>query len=519
MDGRPALTPEDPSLESCALATVGISKTFPGVLAVDDVDMALRPGEARALAGQNGSGKSTLIKVVSGVYRPDAGKVIVGGAPVIFRSTSEAVEAGVSTIHQEVNLIPVRSVAENLFLAREPKRGPFIDQRQLVRDSEELLARYGLESVDPNAEVGRLSIAVRQMVAIVRAVSQDARTVIMDEPTSSLESSEVDRLFGIIGQLLSEQRSVLFVSHRLNELYEVCKTLTVLRDGRVVYDGPLDDLPREDLVMAMIGRRQRVTAGRSTGFRPVRAEADAPTVLRATNVSGVDVEKASITVGAGEIVGLAGLLGAGRTGLAEILFGVTRRTSGEGAVGRSDQLPDSPSEALASGMSLVTEDRRSQGIFPGQSVRENIVAAVLPRLTRRGLINRRAVDAMVSDLVESLDIKLASLDQPIEQLSGGNQQKVILARSLSLSPLVLITDEPTRGIDVGAKFEIQSRLSDLAAGGMAVLIISSELEEVLEGTHRAVVMRDGCTVGVLSGDGLSEERLVALMSTGTMNGR
>ena len=509
MDDRPSITVE----------AIGISKGFPGVLAVDGVDMALRPGEARALAGQNGSGKSTLIKVVSGVYRPDSGTVMVRGAPVDFRSTSEAVAAGISTIHQEVNLIPLRSVAENLFLAREPRRGPFIDQRKLVSDSEELLARYGLGSVDPNAEVGRLSIAVRQMVAIVRAVSQDARLVIMDEPTSSLESSEVDRLFGIIGRLLAEQRSVVFVSHRLNELYEVCETLTVLRDGRVVYDGPLADLPRENLVMAMIGRRQRVSAGRSTGFRPLPAAAETPTVLEARKVSSADVEEASISVRSGEIVGLAGLLGAGRTELVEILFGVTRRTGGEGAVGHSDRLPDSPAQALASGMSLVPEDRRAQGIFPGQSVRENIVAAVLPRLTRRGVIDRRAVDALVSDLVESLDIRLASLDQPIEQLSGGNQQKVILARSLSLSPLVLIADEPTRGIDVGAKFEIQSRLSDLAADGMAVLIISSELEEVLEGSHRAVVMRDGRTVGVLSGDDLSEESLVKLMSTSGPPGR
>ena len=491
---------------------VGVSKRFPGVLAVDSVDMAVRPGEARALAGQNGSGKSTLIKIVAGVYRPDAGTVKVGETPVAFRSPPEAVAAGISTIHQEVNLIPPRSVAENLFLAREPKRGPFIDQRRLVRDSEEILARYGLESVDPNAEVGRLSIAVRQMVAIVRAVSQDARLVIMDEPTSSLETAEVERLFGIIGRLLAEQRSVLFVSHRLEELYEVCETLTVLRDGRVVFDGPVAELDRESLVTRMIGRRQTGSTGRSTGFRPVMAT-DAPTVLEADSVSSADVEEASVSVRAGEIVGLAGLLGAGRTELAEILFGVARRTGGDGFVGDSGRLPDSPGDALAGGMSLVPKDRRAQGIFPGQSVRENVIAAALPKLTRRGLIDRAAVDALVGDLVDMLDIQLASLDQPIEQLSGGNQQKVILARSLSLSPLVLITDEPTRGIDVGAKFEIQARLSDLAANGMAILIISSELEELLEGTHRTVVMRDGRTVATLSGEDLCEQSLVALMST------
>ena len=505
MDDRPSTTVE----------AIGISKGFPGVLAVDGVDMALRPGEARALAGQNGSGKSTLIKVVSGVYRPDSGTVMVRGAPVDFRSTSEAVAAGISTIHQEVNLIPLRSVAENLFLAREPRRGPFIDQRRLVSDSEELLARYGLESVDPNAEVGRLSIAVRQMVAIVRAVSQDARLVIMDEPTSSLESSEVDRLFGIIAHLLAEQRSVLFVSHRLNELYEVCETLTVLRDGRVVYDGPLADLPRENLVMAMIGRRQRVSAGRTTGFRPLPAAAETPTVLEARKVSSADVEEASISVRSGEIVGLAGLLGAGRTEFAEILFGAARRTGGDGSVGDSGgRLPESPTEALSRGMALVPEDRRGQGIFPGQSVRENIVAAVLPQLTSRWLIDSDAVDDVVREFVEMLDIKLASLDQPIEQLSGGNQQKVILARCLSLLPTLLITDEPTRGIDVGAKYEIQSHLSDLAASGMGILLISSELDEVLEGTNRAVVMHDRRTVGTLSGDDLSEERLVELMSSG-----
>ena len=513
MVDSPVPTPEDLALENCALATIGISKGFPGVLAVDGVDLALRPGEARALAGQNGSGKSTLIKVISGVYRPDSGKVMVSGVPVDFRSTSEAVAAGISTIHQEVNLIPMRSVAENLFLAREPKRGPFIDQRQLVRDSEDLLARYGLESVDPNAEIGRLSIAVRQMVAVVRAVSLDARLVIMDEPTSSLETSEVEQLFGIVGQLLSEQRSVLFVSHRLEEFYEVCETATVLRDGRVVYDGGLDDLPREDLVMAMIGRRQAESAGFSTGFRPIPAS-DAPPLLVADRVSGAEVEEASVSVGAGEIVGLAGLLGAGRTEFAEILFGVARRTGGDGSVGDGARLPESPAEALSRGMALVPEDRRGQGIFPGQSVRENIIAAVLPQLTSRGLIDSDAVDDVVREFVEMLDIKLASLDQPIEQLSGGNQQKVILARCLSLMPTLLITDEPTRGIDVGAKYEIQSHLSDLAATGMGILLISSELDEVLEGTNRTVVMHDRRTVGTLSGGDLSEERLVELMSSG-----
>ena len=513
MVDSPVPAPEDLALEDCALATIGICKGFPGVLAVDGVDVALRPGEARALAGQNGSGKSTLIKVVSGVYRPDSGKVMVSGVPVDFRSTSEAVAAGISTIHQEVNLIPMRSVAENLFLAREPTWGPFIRQRQIVRDSEDLLARYGLESVDPNAEIGRLSIAVRQMVAIVRAVSLDARLVIMDEPTSSLETSEVDQLFGIVGQLLSEQRSVLFVSHRLEEFYEVCETATVLRDGRVVYDGVLDDLPREDLVMAMIGRRHAGSAGFSTGFRPIPAS-DAPPLLDADRVSSAEVEEASVSVGAGEIVGLAGLLGAGRTEFAEILVGVARRTGGDGSVGDGGRLPESPAEALARGMALVPEDRRGQGIFPGQSVRENIVAAVLPQLTSRGLIDSDAVDDVVQKFVEMLDIKLASLDQPIEQLSGGNQQKVILARYLSLVPRLLITDEPTRGIDVGAKYEIQSHLSDLAAGGMGILLISSELDEVLEGTNRTVVMHDRRTVGTLSGDDLSEQRLVELMSSG-----
>ena len=496
------------------LEVIGLTKRFPGVLAVDGVDMAVRPGEARALAGQNGSGKSTLIKVIAGVWRSDAGSLRVVGELADFRSPSEAVAAGISTIHQEVNLIPMRSVAENLFLAREPTRGLFIRQRQIVRDSEELLARYGLESVDPNAEIGRLSIAVRQMVAIVRAVSVDARLVIMDEPTSSLETSEVDQLFGIIGQLLSEQRSVLFVSHRLEEFYEVCETATVLRDGRVAYDGVLDGLPREDLVTAMIGRRHSGSAGFSTGFRPVPVS-DAPPLLDAYRVSSAEVDEASVKVGVGEIIGLAGLLGAGRTEFAEILVGVARRTGGDGSLGDGGRLPESPAEALARGIALVPEDRRGQGIFPGQSVRENIVAAVLPRLTSRGLVDSDAVDDVVRKFVEMLDIKLVSLDQPIDQLSGGNQQKVILGRCLSLMPGLLITDEPTRGIDVGAKFEIQSHLSDLAAGGMGILLISSELDEVLEGTHRTVVMHDRRTVGTLNGNDLSEERLVELMSHGT----
>lgn len=503
-------TTREPS-ETPTLEVSSIRKRFPGVLALDDVDMRIMPGEARALAGQNGSGKSTLIKVVAGVHPKDYGTIRIQGKEVEPRTPAEAVGLGISTIHQEVNLIPLRSIAENLFLAREPKLGPFIRQKQLLADAEELLARYGLENVDPRIPLYRLSIAMRQMVAIIRAVSQDAQLVIMDEPTSSLEIVEVERLFAISQQLLSEGRSVIFVSHRLEELFEVCTTATVLRDGKLVYDGDLGALTKNELIVTMIGRDRTYVAGRSTGFRD-RARVDRTPLFTAKSIENADLKGVTVDIGSGEIVGLAGLLGAGRTEFAEAIFGLQRRTAGSGALGDREVLPKTPMEALSQGMALVPEDRRAQGILPGQSVKDNLVAAIMPSLTRRGIVDRIVVNRIVQEFVQALEIKLVSVDQPIEQLSGGNQQKVILARSLSLAPRLLIADEPTRGIDVGAKYEIQSLISDLADEGMAVLLISSELEELLEGTERTVVMRDGHSVEELSGESLTEQHLVELMA-------
>ncbi len=493
------------------LEIASIQKRFPGVLALDGVDMRIMPGEARSLIGQNGCGKSTLIKVIAGVHKKDAGSIRVLGQEVDVRSPSHAVDLGISTIHQEVNLIPNRSVAENLFLAREPKLGPFIRQKHVVSEASNLLMQYGLDHIDPKMPLHRLSIALRQMVAIIRAVSQDAQLVIMDEQTSSLEAAEVEQLFSISRQLLREGRSVLFVSHRLDELYEVCTTCTILRDGKLVYDGDLHPMSKNELVATMVGRDSANVDEQATGFRKRPSMGEEP-LLKVDNLQSSDLESGTIQVGAGEIVGLAGLLGSGRTEFAEALFGLTKGTRGDGALEGQEALPKSPTEALAQGMALVPEDRREQGILPGQSVRDNLVAAIMPTLTKRGVVDKAEVDRIVEKFVKELGIKLSSVDQPIETLSGGNQQKVILARCLSLDPKILIADEPTRGIDVGAKFEIQSRISDLADDGMAVLLISSELEELLEGTERTVVMHERRSVAELTGDSLTENRLIDMMA-------
>nr|WP_033274435.1 sugar ABC transporter ATP-binding protein [Actinospica acidiphila] len=492
------------------LAVRGLSKTFPGVRALDDVDLTLHAGEVHALIGENGAGKSTLIKLLTGVYRPDAGDIVFQGRPVSFATPLEAQKAGISTIYQEVNLIPLLSVARNLFLGREPRnRFGLLDFTRMHREAEETLRGYGVR-VDVRRPLRSLSVGAQQMVALARAVASEARIVIMDEPTSSLEPREVETLFSVIRRLRDEGIAVVYVSHRLDELYAVCDTVTVLRDGRRVHHGRLADLDRLSLVSTMLGRELgEVRSEGLTKFTGDHHATGTRPVLEATDLTVPhQLHGVSVSIRPGEVVGLGGLLGSGRTETAKAISGALPLSSGRVVVAGAPLRGGSTPAAIRAGVSLLPEDRKSEGIVPGLSVRENISLAVLPRLSRFGLVSEARVDSVVNTFIERLRIKASSPQQKVGELSGGNQQKVLLARWLAMNPKVLLLDEPTRGIDVGAKAEVQKLVDELAADGLGVLLISSDLEELIEGSDRVVVLKDGAVVGELTGDEVTEDKLM-----------
>jgi monosaccharide-transporting ATPase len=495
------------------LRMTAIDKSFAGVPALTGVNFSVAPGEVRALIGQNGAGKSTLIKVLTGVYRRDAGDIAFGGRQVDFASTQDAQAAGVATIYQEVNLIPFRSVAENVCIGRAPRRLGLIDWKKMNAE-----ARRRLEELDIHVDVTRplfeYPIATQQMTAIARALSFDARLVIMDEPTSSLAEHEVEVLLDVIRRLKSSGVAVVFVSHRLDELYAVCDTITVLRDGAVVADTEMSGLSKYDLVSKMLGR-QLTEAEASGRHQEADRAAGAPLALQARELRRPPaLNGASVDIHEGEIVGLAGLLGSGRSETARVLFGVDRADGDVVVDGRSQGFR-SPRDAIRARIGFCSEDRKAEGIVPDMSVRENLTLAMLPRLIKRGIVDRKQQQAIVAKFVERLGIKLASVDQKISELSGGNQQKVLLARWLCTDPKLLILDEPTRGIDVGAKQEILTLVQELARDeGLSVLFISSELEELIDICDRVRVLRDGATVRELTGREITEESMLEAMAEG-----
>ncbi|MFE3166206.1 sugar ABC transporter ATP-binding protein [Streptomyces sp. NPDC059224] len=491
------------------LSVTQLSKTFPGVRALSDVDFTARAGEVHALVGENGAGKSTLIKVLTGVYRPDRGEVTYGGEQVRFSTPLQAQQAGISTIYQEVNLVPLMSVARNLFLGREPlNRLGLIDFRRMHREADEALRGLGIR-VDVHRPLRELGVGAQQMVALARAVAVDARVVIMDEPTSSLEPREVQTLFEVIRMLRGRGVAVVYVSHRMDELYELCDTITVLRDGRVVHTGPLADLDRLRLVAMMLGREiGEVRAEGMTKFTGSH-DTDAEPVLTASNLTARHtLRNVSLTVRPGEVVGLGGLLGSGRSETAKAIAGALPTDTGRVVVAGVTVRAGSTAAAIRAGISLLPEDRKSEGIMPGLSVRENIALAALPGLSRFGLVDDARVDRIVETFMKRLRIKASGAHQKVGELSGGNQQKVLLARWLALHPKVLLLDEPTRGIDVGAKAEVQALIDELADDGLAVLLISSDTEELIEGSDRVVVLKDGAVVRELTGDAVTEGELM-----------
>ncbi|HUQ60744.1 sugar ABC transporter ATP-binding protein [Lentzea sp.] len=485
--------PTDPVIE-----VAGVTKTFAGVHALSDVDFTLERGEIHALVGENGAGKSTLIKVLTGIHTPDAGQIRRDGR--------------ISTIYQEVNLVPLMSVSANLFLGREPRtRFGLIDRARRDAEAAELLKSYGI-TADVRSPLGTLAVGEQQMVALARAVAVDADVVIMDEPTSSLEPREVETLLGVVDRLHEAGIAIIYVSHRMDELYRICDRVTVLRDGRNVHSGPLRDLPRIELVSLMLGRSVNEIQKHGTTAFGEGHQADTQPVLEATGLTSKPrINGVSVSIRPGEVVGLAGLLGSGRTETAKAIIGALPLDSGTVLVA-GEPVPHNVKGSTRAGISMLSEDRKTEGIIPNLSVRENIVLAALPRLSKFGITSRSTQDRIVDTFVKRLRIKVSSPEQKVSELSGGNQQKVLLARWLCTEPKILLLDEPTRGIDVGAKAEVQALIDELAREGLAVLLISSELDELLDGADRLVVLRDGAVAGELEGDRLTREHVLAAIA-------
>ncbi|GGM05985.1 sugar ABC transporter ATP-binding protein [Nakamurella endophytica] len=510
----PAARPPVPSGRP-TLSVRGATKTFGPVVALQDVDLDLFPGEVHALVGENGAGKSTLIKLITGVYPLTAGEVRHLGEPVHFGSARDAQVHGIQTIYQEVHLAPQLSVARNVFLGRERTRfGGALDLRAMNREAADLLDRYGIVA-DPKKPLGELSLGIQQMVAVVRAVSTDASVVIMDEPTSSLEPREVDRLLDVVGLLRQQGVAVVYVSHKLDEIFRACDKITVLRDGRLIWTGAVADTSRRELISRMLGRDAGELAGgqrtQLAGRPPV--DADQAPVLAAQHMSRrLQLDDISVVVRPGEIVGLAGLLGSGRSETAKAIFGALPLDSGTVRVAGHDLGRATPASRIREGVAMLPEDRKAEGIVPELSIRDNIGLAALPRLTRGGFVSRKRQNEIVDVFVRRLRIKCSSPDQKVSELSGGNQQKVLLARLMCLNPRVLLLDEPTRGIDVGAKAEVQALVSELADKGLGVVLISSELEEVVEGSDTVVVLRDGAALGSLFGEDITEDAIMNMIA-------
>ncbi|MDR3374754.1 MAG: sugar ABC transporter ATP-binding protein [Ancalomicrobiaceae bacterium] len=490
---------------SAIIELSGISKQFPGVRALDNVEFSVEPGETHALMGENGAGKSTLIKVMTGALQPDGGTIRLAGKEIRPESPGAARAAGIGAVYQEVNLIPTMSVTKNLTLGRLPRKFGLIDWSAARAIAKAKLARLGVD-IDVERPVGSYSVAIQQLIAIARALEDDARVLVLDEPTASLDANETERLFEIIRDLKARGLGIVFISHFIDQVYRISDRITVLRNGRRVAVGTVEEIPSLKLVSLMIGRElehvehQRPSTETVTSSKPI---------LTAKSVGRRRLlEPFELDLRPGEVVGLAGLLGSGRTETAKLVFGAIRHDSGEIAIDGHPSSSHSPKSSLMAGITFCPEDRKSEGIVPELSVRENIILALQSKRGWLHLLSRKEQERLTAEMIAALNIATPDAEKPVGQLSGGNQQKVLLARSLVSNPRVLILDEPTRGIDVGAHAEIVTLIRQLAAKGMALLVASSELDELLTVSHRIEVMRDRRMVGEISGAEATREKII-----------
>lgn len=484
-----------------------ITKVFPGVRALSEVDFAVRRGEIHALMGENGAGKSTLVKVLTGVYQRDGGEIFLDGRPIAPRSPRHAEEHGISTVYQEINLIPQLSIAENICLGRQPLgRMRQIRWRDVKRRARAAMERLNMP-VDVGRELAACPVAIQQMVAIARALDTETKLLILDEPTASLDEKEVDELFTVLRRLRTEGISIIFITHFIDQMYEIADRVTILRDGARVGAYKTAELPRLEMVGRMIGKNTtEVRAMEERHALPV-AHKEPFLSLHGLGRKG-SVTPLDMDLPKGRVVGLAGLLGSGRTEIGRLIFGLDRPDSGHMTVGGQKVRNHTPREAIRRGFALTPEDRKTAGIIPDLSVRENIILALQARRGLFRLLSRKQQQKLTDRFIKALAIKTPSSEQLIRNLSGGNQQKVLLARWLALDPSLLILDEPTRGIDVGAKAEVEALIAELCSRGMALLFISSELEEIVRSSHTVVVLRDRHKIAELAGDNLQVHQII-----------
>ncbi|MCC6675816.1 MAG: sugar ABC transporter ATP-binding protein [Phycisphaerales bacterium] len=490
----------------------GLSKSFPGVRALSRVDFELRPGEVHALMGQNGAGKSTLVRIITGAERADGGEMLLAGAGYSPGSVHEAQLAGVAAVHQEVGLIPRLSVAENLLLGRLPRKWHGIDWRAARARAREMLAPFGLD-IDVARPLAEFPVAVRQLATIARAIARDCRVLVLDEPTSSLHGRGVATLFGVVRGLRARGVAIVFITHFLDQVHVISDRITILRNGERVGTWEAGSLSRVELVSQMLGRTLVAAPMADRAAAEGGQRCDSVLRIRGLARAGV-LAPLDLEVGRGEVVGFAGLLGSGRTEAAELIIGVRNRGAGTVEVHGRPVPAGSPRAAIDAGLGLCPEDRQADGIIPGLSVADNITLVARRGLARWGFVSRRAERALARRLAGELGVKAANLDVPMRTLSGGNQQKALLARWLANAPEVLILDEPMRGVDVGGKAEIERQIAGLARAGMGVVLISGEIDEIARRSDRAVVFRDRRAVGVIARDGLTEDALVRAMAGG-----
>ncbi|WP_182629504.1 sugar ABC transporter ATP-binding protein [Pantoea hericii] len=493
-------------MNAFALEAEGISKFFPGVKALDNVSLRVRPGTVHALMGENGAGKSTLMKCLIGMYRPDKGTIKIKGEPVQFQDTMDALRSGISMIHQELNLVPYMTVAENIWLGREPMKFGFVDHARLNQKTQELLNRLNIR-LKAESMVGELSIASQQMVKIAKAVSWDSDIVIMDEPTSALTETEVAHLFTIIRDLREQGKAIIYISHKMDEIFNITDEVSIFRDGAWIASDETAKYTRQSLITQMVGREL-------TQLFPKFNSAIGEDVLTVRNLTCKDrFTDVSFNVRRGEILGVAGLVGAGRSEVMESLFGMESFDSGEILIDGVPVTIDSPSTAIEKGMAFLTEDRKKSGLFLVLSVMENMSIVNMPEYSgKSGFVSHVKMAQDCMDQIRRLNIKTPTMDQIINNLSGGNQQKVLIARWLLAQPKILILDEPTRGIDVGAKAEIYRLISELANRGVAIIMVSSELPEILGMSDRVMVMHGGRITGILDKEEADQETILSLAS-------
>ncbi len=482
-----------------------ITKTYQNVTALDSVSLDIKKGEVHALVGENGAGKSTLIKILSGYTQPDKGTFTVDGHSYEQITPRQAMDAGIGVIHQEQNLIADVSVAENVFLGDYQGNGVFINRGKMKKKTEEVFSQLGVQ-INPSELVGNLSTAQMQMVSIAKAIVQDVKVLILDEPTAPLTNHDAGILFQIIERLKARQVTILYISHRLEEIYELADRITVMRDGKIIETKQTEELPKQELIRLMVGRRLSETY-------PARNYRQGETVLKVESLSGNIIEDVSFTLHKGEILGIAGLVGSGRTELVRMLFGADKIRRGKIELNGNTVRITSPEKAVRLGMGFVPEDRKAQGVLMERSIKENMSLPLLRRISHFFFLDKKKEDGMILKYKEALNIKTPSLGQQVRNLSGGNQQKVVIGKWLASSSQILILDEPTQGIDVGAKYEIYQMMNRLTENGISIIMISSEMEEIIGMSDRIIVLHEGSAAGTLNDrKKFTQEKIMKLAS-------